>query len=157
MRKIFGKYINKLAKKDSKIVLITGDFGYGIVDDFKKNYPRRYFNLGLCEQSMIGVAAGMALEGLKPYVYTITPFLIERPFEQLKIDINMNNVNVKLIGYADYPNQGITHAEIDANKLLELLPNIKCYFPKSSRETKKVLKESHKLDQPVFISLKKDK
>ena len=77
MRRKFGKLINDLANKDNKIVLLVGDIGYGIFDDFRKNHKDKFFNLGICEQSIIGTAAGMALEGLKPWVYTITPFLIE--------------------------------------------------------------------------------
>ena len=94
MRRRFGKIINDLAKKDEKIVLIVGDIGYGIFDEFRKNHPKKFFNLGICEQSIIGVAAGMSLEGLKPWVYTITPFLIERPFEQIKLDIDQQKANV---------------------------------------------------------------
>ena len=97
MRRRFGKVINELAKKDDKIVLIVGDIGYGIFDDFRKENPSKFFNLGICEQSMISFASGMALEGLKPWVYTITPFLIERPFEQIKLDIDQQNVNVNII------------------------------------------------------------
>ena len=74
MRRKFGKIIFELAKKDKKIVLVVGDIGYGIFDDFRENFPQRFFNLGICEQSIIGMASGMALEGLKPWVYTITPF-----------------------------------------------------------------------------------
>ena len=116
MRRAFGKFINELAKKDKKIILIVGDIGYGIFDDFRKNHPKRFFNLGICEQSIISAASGMALEGLKPWVYTITPFLIERPFEQIKLDINQQKVNVKLVGYADYPTLGPTHSELNAKK-----------------------------------------
>ena len=76
--------------------MLVGDIGYGIFDEFRKNHPKKFFNLGICEQSLIGVAAGMALEGLKPWVYTITPFLIERPFEQIKLDVNEQKTNVKL-------------------------------------------------------------
>ena len=93
MRRRFGKVISELAKKDEKIVLLVGDIGYGIFDDFRKEHPKKFFNLGICEQSIIGLASGMALEGLKPWVYTITPFLIERPFEQIKLDIDQQNVN----------------------------------------------------------------
>ena len=77
MRRKFGKLINELAKKDDKVVLLVGDIGYGIFDDFRKNHKKKFFNMGICEQSIIGAAAGMALEGLKPWVYTITPFLID--------------------------------------------------------------------------------
>ena len=157
MRRKFGKLINELAKKDKKIVLLVGDIGYGIFDDFRKNHPKRFFNLGICEQSIIGVASGMALEGLKPWVYTITPFLIERPFEQIKLDIDQQKTNVKLVGFADYPKLGPTHAELNAKKTMSLFKNIKSYFPKNSRETSKFVKMSYNSTYPTFISLKTDK
>ena len=142
MRRKFGKLINELAKKDKKIVLLVGDIGYGIFDDFRKNHPKRFFNLGICEQSLIGVAAGMSLEGLKPWVYTITPFLIERPFEQIKLDIDQQKANVKLVGFADYPKLGPTHSELNAKKMMKLFNNIKSYFPKNSQDTKSIVKNA---------------
>lgn len=157
MRRKFGKLIYELAKKDKKIVLLVGDIGYGIFDDFRKNYPKRFFNLGICEQSLIGTAAGMSLEGLKPWVYTITPFLIERPFEQIKLDIDQQKTNVKLVGFADYPKLGPTHSELNAKKMMKLFKNIKSYFPKNSNDTKNVVKKCYKFKGPTFISLKTDK
>ena len=157
MRKQFGKTLVELAEKDSKVILIVGDIGYGVFDEFKQKYPDRFMNIGICEQSMISVASGMALEGLKPYVYTITPFLIERPFEQIKLDINEQKVNVKLIGYADYPQYGVTHSEIDAKWLMENFKNIKSYYPKCSAEVVEALMSSYKSNNPAFISLKKDR
>ena len=132
MRRRFGKMLSELAKKDKKIVLLVGDIGYGIFDDFRKNHPNKFFNLGICEQSLIGVASGLALQGLKPWVYTITPFLIERPFEQVKLDIDQQNVNVNLVGFADYPSLGPSHSEIDAKKLMSLFKNIKSFLPTCS-------------------------
>ena len=157
MRRKFGKLIDELAKKDKKIVLLVGDIGYGIFDNYRKNHPKRFFNLGICEQSLIGAAAGMSLEGLKPWVYTITPFLIERPFEQIKLDINQQKVNVKLVGFADYPKLGPTHSELNAKKMMKLFKNIKSFFPKNREETKKIILKSSKVNGPVFISLKTDK
>ena len=156
MRRKFGKIINELANKDKKIVLLVGDIGYGIFDDFRKNHKKRFFNLGICEQSIIGAAAGMALEGLKPWVYTITPFLIERPFEQIKLDIDQQKVNVKLVGFADYPTLGPTHSELNAKKLMSLCKNIDCFFPKDSKETENYVYKSYKNNGPNFISLKAD-
>mgnify|MGYP000920333632 CR=1 FL=1 len=156
MRRRFGKIINELAKKDDKIVLIVGDIGYGIFDDFRKENPKNFFNLGICEQSMIGVAAGMALEGLKPWVYTITPFLIVRPFEQLKLDIDQQNVNVKLVGFADYPTLGPTHRELDGEKIVQLFSNITSFFPKDGDETQLKVYEAYEKNGPAFISLKSD-
>ena len=157
MRRIFGKLINELAKKDKKIVLLVGDIGYSIFDDFRKENPKRFFNLGICEQSLISAASGMSLEGLKPWVYTITPFLIERPFEQIKLDINQQKANVKLVGFADYPELGPTHTETNAKKIMGLFKNIKPFFPKNSKETEKAINNSYKNTGPNFISLKTDK
>jgi len=156
MRRRFGKVIDKIAKSDQKVVLLVGDIGYGIFDDFRKNHPKRFFNMGICEQSLISFASGLALEGLKPWVYTITPFLIERPFEQVKLDINQQNVNVKLVGFADYPKLGPSHSELDAKKLMSLFNNIKSYFPKDSDETEKNVYETYESKKPSFISLKSD-
>ncbi|MCP4220899.1 MAG: hypothetical protein GY765_40095 [bacterium] len=157
MRREFRDTLVEMAEKDPRIVLIIGDFGYGIVDRFRERFPGRFFNFGICEQAMISVAAGMAMEGMKPYVYTITPFLIERPLEQIKLDIDQQNTNVKLVGYADYPDQGPTHAEIDAPHLMKLFKNIDSYFPRNSRETREALLASYESPRPAFISLKKDK
>ena len=99
----------------------------------------------------------MSLEGLKPWVYTITPFLIERPFEQVKLDIDQQNVNVKLIGFADYPTLGPTHSEIDARKLMSQFKNIKSFYPNDSKSTEKIINQCHKLKGPCFVSLKTDK
>ncbi len=157
MRRTFGKVISKLAKKDKKIILIVGDIGYGIFDDFRKEHPKRFFNLGICEQSIIGIAAGAALQGLKPWVYTITPFLIERPFEQIKLDINQQKANVKLVGFADYPSLGPTHSELNGKKLMSLMKNIKSFYPKDGYETQKMVEKIYKIKGPTFLSLKNDK
>ena len=125
-------------------------------DEFREKYPDRFINLGICEQSMIGVSAGMALEGLKPWVYTITPFLIERPFEQVKLDIDQQNANVKLVGFADYPTLGPTHRELDGEKIVQLFSNITSFFPKDGDETQLMVYEAYEKNGPAFISLKSD-
>jgi len=156
MRRSFGKIITELADRDEKIYVIVGDIGYSVFDEYREKHPKRFINMGICEQSMIGVSAGMALEGLKPWVYTITPFLIERPFEQIKLDIDQQNTNVKLVGFADYPNLGPTHSELDAEELMQLFKNITSYFPEDGEETKKFTLQAYEKTGPVFISLKKD-
>ena len=155
MRRAFGKTIVKLAEKDEKIILISGDVEQEM-EEYKKKFPNRYFNMGLCEQSMISLAAGMAAEGLRPYVYSITPFLIERPFEQVKLDIDQQKANVKLVGFADYPTLGPTHSELDGKKISKLFKNIKSFFPKDTIETEKNVLKCYKNKGPNFISLKSD-
>ena len=156
MRRRFGTIIAELAARDEKIYVIAGDIGYRVFDEFRERFPDRFINMGICEQSMIGVAAGMALEGLKPWVYTITPFLIERPFEQVKLDIDHQNVNVKLVGFADYPHLGPTHTELNGKELMRLFHNITAYFPVDGDETEAMLIEAYVSEGPAFISLKSD-
>ena len=156
MRRRFGKVITELADRDEKIYVLVGDIGYRVFDEFREKHPDRFINMGICEQSMIGVSAGMALEGLKPWVYTITPFLIERPFEQIKLDIDQQNVNVKLVGFADYPHLGPTHTELNGKKMMRLFANIKSFFPKDGEETEKMVNQAYEIISPTFISLKSD-
>ena len=156
MRRRFGKVITELADRDENIIVLVGDIGYRVFDEFREKYPERFINLGICEQSMIGVSAGMALEGLKPWVYTITPFLIERPFEQVKLDIDQQNVNVKLVGFADYSTLGPTHAELNGEQLMQLFTNITSLFPKDGDETQSMVYEAYDNNGPAFISLKSD-
>ena len=156
MRRRFGTVIADLADRDDRIYVISGDIGYRVFDEFRERHPDRFINIGICEQSMIGVSAGMALEGLQPWVYTITPFLIERPFEQVKLDVNQQNVNVKLVGYADYPTLGPTHAELDARHLMELLGNVQAFFPRNGDETEVAVRKAHESTGPSVLSLKSD-
>lgn len=156
MRRIFGKVIVELGERDKNLILLIGDVEQAM-DEYKARFPDRFFNLGLCEQTMISMAAGMALEGLRPVVYSITPFLLERPYEQIKLDIDQQNVPVILIGYADYPTHGPTHKPLNAEGLASLFENTKSYFPKNSEETRKAMIEAYERGGPAFISLKRDK
>jgi len=154
VRKIFGKFIYDIALSDPKVVLIVGDIGFGIFDDYRRVFSDRFFNLGICEQSIIGVSSGMALNGFKPWVYTITPFLIERTFEQIKLDIDQQNVNVKLVGFADYPKLGPTHTPLDINHTMKVFKNINCFYPTNQDSTIQNLKEMYLKNLPCFVSLK---
>lgn len=155
MRRAFGKVIVKLAEKDPSIVLLTGDVEQEI-DVYKSRFPERYFNVGLCEQTMISMAAGMALEGLRPVVYSITPFLIERPFEQIKIDIDEQKLPVILIGNSDYPTHGPTHRPLNAEGLVGLFKNIMGYFPRNMVEAEKAMIDAYLMKLPAIICLKRD-
>ena len=155
MRKIFGQTVVKLAKKDSRIVLLTGDVEQEMTE-YKSLFPDRFYNLGLCEQSIISIAAGMAIEGMRPIVYSITPFVIERPFEQVKVDIDEQNLPVILIGYSDYPTHGPTHQPLNPERLSFVWRNIRSFFPSSSDLAEKSIIESYLLGKPSMIYLRKD-
>ena len=155
MRRAFGKTIVKIAEKDPTVILLSGDVEQEM-DEYKNKFPDRYINVGLCEQTMISMAAGMASEGLRPYVYSITPFLIERPFEQIKIDIDEQDLPVTLIGNADYPSHGPTHRPLNAQKLMSVFKNLMTYYPRNQFETEKAMLDSHIMKKPAFISLYKE-
>jgi len=155
MRQEFSKVIIELAESDESVIVLCGDFGHGVFDDYRKRFPKRFYNFGSCEQTIIGISAGMAMTGFKPYVFSMTPFLIEKPFEHIKLAIDEQNVNVKLVGFADYPDQNATHRELNGKGLMALLKNVVSYFPASAQETRQALLESYASKKPAFISLKR--
>jgi transketolase len=143
-------------EKDPTIYLLVCDIGFGVFDTVKDRFPDRVINLGIAEQAAIGVAAGMAMEGLKPIVYTITPFLLERPFEAIKLNICQQKQNVKLISYGDYPDLGPTHITSDVVKLCECL-KLKLYKPEGMNDMLTNLKEIMESNEPSFLYLSKAK
>ena len=155
MRVQFGETLVRIAEKDDRIVLLIGDVEQEMTE-FKRRWPERFYNLGLCEQTIVSMAAGMALEGLRPIVYSLTPFLLERPFEQIKIDIDEQNLPVLLIGYSDYPTHGPTHRPLNAPGLVALFKNIRGFFPRNRRETEKAMLDAYLLGGPAVICLEKD-
>jgi len=86
------------ARKDKNIILLVGDMGFGVADKFKEEFPDRIFNMGVMEQATVGIAAGMAMTGLKPIVYSIVNFIVFRALEQVRNDVVLQNLNVKFIG-----------------------------------------------------------
>ncbi len=154
MRKAFGKAAILLAKKDPRIVVITGDEETEL-KEYKDLFPDRYFNVGICEQTMIGCAAGLAISGFRPIVHTITPFLIERPFEQIKVDIDEQNLPVMLVGFSDYPKHGPTHRNLNPERLSGVFKNIQVFFPSSSDEAEKAIYDAYLMRVPSIIHLRK--
>lgn len=156
MRKAFIKTIEELIEEDPLIYLLIGDVGGEIYSSLKNSFPKNVLNIGINEQATIGLASGMALEGLKPYVYSITPFILERPFEQIKLDLIQQKANVKLIGYWDYPNAGPTHFTAQPEEICRIL-GLKYFAPKNSEQVRQLLKEMHKNPIPAFFYLTKEK
>jgi transketolase len=155
MRRQFGKTIVRLAEKDEKIALLSCDV-LQEMNEFIERFPQRFYNFGLTEQTTIGIAAGMAIQGLKPIVYSLTPFILERPFEQIKIDIDEQRVNVMLVGNSDYPTHGPTHRPLNVEGTVALFKNIHGYFPRNAHETEKAMLDAYLMKEPSFISLKNE-
>jgi transketolase len=154
MRIGFGKVMGELIKMDKSIYILDLDFG-NIFKNILRDSPENLLKLGVTEQAAMGVASGMALEGLKPYVFGITPFLIERPFEQIKLDVVQQKANVKIMSYWGYPTAGPTHKALDVEKECEIL-GIKLIKPKNSKETKEGILKAYASKEPYFFYMTKN-
>jgi transketolase len=155
MREQFAVTLIELARKDKRIVVLAGDVLYNSLNAFGEEFPDRFFNLGLCEQTIISMAGGLASQGLRPVVYSITPFILERPLEFIKIDIDEANLPVILAGFEGYPTYGPTHRALDIKKTVDIFKNITAYYPANNEETHHALTEAYLTGGPSFISLKK--
>ena len=152
MRRQFGKTIIDIARRDSRVVLLYGDVKQNM-DDFEREFPDRIFNCGICEQSMVSMAAGMALEGLRPVVYSLTPFLLERAFEQIKMDIDVMKQPVILCCYSFYPTHGESQTPLDSRKLASIFRNVRVYHPTNFDLTDAALRDAHRSGEPAIICL----
>ena len=156
MRKEFALILEDFMEKDESIVLLVGDVGFGIFDSIKKKFPKRFLNIGSSEQLMIGIAAGMALEGKSPICYSITPFILYRPFEFIRNFMNEEQIRIKLVGSgrdADYGEAGFTHHAFEAKPILQVLKNVELYYPGDFEELQTQVPSFLKSSKPGFLSL----
>ena len=129
MRNAFAAELAAAAATNKKIVLLTGDIGNRLFDTFKSDFPERFFNCGVAEANMMGMAAGLALCGLRPVTYTITPFNTCRCLEQIKIDVCYQNLPVVIVGVGaglSYASLGATHHGLEDIAVTRVLPNMTC-------------------------------
>ena len=152
MKWTFGTELHKRMALDTRIILIWADVGKTMFAPHVRDYPARCINPGICEQATVSLAAGLAIDGYRPIVYTITPFLIERAFEQIKIDVDQMNLPVGLVGYSDN-SAGPTHIERSDMILSSLWPNVFRMFPRSD-ESLRVMMSAINFERPWFLSLK---
>ena len=158
MRKPFIEQLTELAKKDPTVFLIVGDVGFSFLEDFKNKFPKQFLNCGIMEQCMMGFAAGMATAGMKPYIYTMSNFILLRPLEQVRNDICFANKNVKLIsvkGSAAYAFLGMSHNLFPGEEeaILSTLPNLTKHFPKTDEECKQIIQDEYNRIGPAYIAL----
>lgn len=141
---------------NQKIFVITADLGFGVLDKIKSDFSDRFFNVGAAEQLMIGVGIGLAERGKIPVCYSMSSFLLYRPFEMLRNYVNQEEIPVKLIGSGrdmDYSHDGFSHWAHDDEKVLAALPNIKIFKPKSINEMENSFNNFLYSSSPAYLNL----
>lgn len=158
MRNSFADELTKIASEDPRVVLLSGDIGNKLFDKFKDQNDVRFYNCGVAEANMIGVAAGLALSGLRPFVYTITPFATTRCFEQIRVDACYHRVPVVIVGTGSglsYAELGPTHHSLEDLAILRTLPNMRVLAPCDSTELRLALHAVLQDDNPAYIRIGK--
>lgn len=154
-RKEILNYCIPYFRKDKRYYLLVCDMGFGAIDELREEFPDRIFNCGIMEQGTVGIAAGMAMSGLKPIVYSIVNFLVFRALEQIRNDVVLQNLNVKFIGTGanDYFKfLGHSHCcDQDDMKLMELI-NLKVYDPYTNKKSfQEIVSEWIQDNKPAYI------
>ena len=158
MRNTFAQEITNIAQKNKKIVLLAGDIGYKLFDNFKKKYPHRFYNCGVAEANMTTVAAGLALKGFTPITYTIATFGVYKTVEQIKVDICYPNLGVIIVGVGtglNYAGLGVTHHAVEDIGVLRSIPNLNIVSPADSLELRSLLPDVIKRKKPTYLRIGK--
>jgi transketolase len=158
MRNAFADELTKLGNEDPCVVMLSGDIGNRLFDKFKNKHPARFFNCGVAEANMMGVAAGMAMNGLRPVAYTITPFVTTRCLEQIRTDVCYHEVPVTIVAVGaglSYSGLGPTHHACEDISFLRSIPNMVVICPGDTFEVRAALRASMQQARPVYIRLGK--
>ena len=158
MRKTSLDMVYQLAKADPRIVFIGSDLGPGVLDGMKKEIPERFFMEGVSEQHVIGMAAGLALSGFIPYINTIATFLTRRCYEQVALDLCLQDLPVRLIasgGGGVYAPLGPTHLAVEDLAIMRALPNMAVCAPCDAQEMRRLMSASVEWPHPMYIRLAK--
>lgn len=158
MRKECAQLLLEEMSVNDRIRVVTADLGFGILDNIRNTYPDRFYNVGAAEQLMIGVAIGMAEEGLIPVCYSMSSFLLYRPFEFLRNYVNYEKIPVKLLGSGrdyDYNHDGVTHWAHDDRQVLLSMPEIDQYRPVDLEALNTEFNEWINSSKPAYLNLKR--
>jgi len=156
MRKEFADAIIDIAVDNEKLVFMTGDLGFMALEPVREALGERFINTGVAEQNMTSMAASLAMEGFIPFIYSISPFITLRPYEQLRNDVCLHNLPVKIIanggGYG-YGIMGSTHHNIEDIGCMRILPNMKVYVPFTSADVAACVNEMMHSTAPNYLRL----
>lgn len=156
MRNIFVHEINQLMREREDVVFLTAECGFNVVEPIEQEFPERFYNTGIAEQSLVGTAAGMCLRGLKPVAYTMAMFLTMRAYEQIRVDVAYQNLPVLLAGVVPglgYGNSGPTHHVIEDAAIMRVLPNMTVIYPSCETDVRAAVRQGLSIKGPCYIGL----
>jgi len=158
MRKLFAQLLFEEMSKNEDIYLITGDLGYGLWDQIRDTFPNRFYNVGSSEMAMMGMGVGLAMEGKIPYVYSITPFAIYRPFEMIRNYLDHEKIPVNIIGGGrnrDYGYLGFSHWSEDDTTFMPRFRSVRSFWPHTEEELKEAVELTTTRQSATYINLKR--
>ena len=147
LRQAWAELMLELGRNDDRIVTVVGDISHGILQPYARAFPQRYYNIGICEPTIVGLAAGLAHLGFVPFVHTIAPFLIERPYEQIKLDFGYQRLPVNLVsvgGSFDYSQLGCSHHTYADVAMIASIEGSSVYVPGSAEELKILMTKTYR-------------
>ncbi len=159
MRAAFMQTLTELASQDPRILLLTGDLGYMAVEAFAGKHPGRFINVGVAEQNMIGVASGLAEAGFIPFVYSIVPFAVLRPYEFIRNGPIQHRWPVRIVGVGggfEYGTNGLSHYGLEDIAVMRAQPGIHVIAPADAQQTRTALLRAWNLPGPVYLRIGKD-
>jgi transketolase len=159
MRDAFFEALVEVAREDDRVWALTGDLGIGLFDEVARVAPGRYLNVGIAEQNLVGVAAGLAYAGQVPFAYSIAPFVTSRPHDQIRVDVAMARANVKLVGVGGglaYGHLGPTHHAIEDLALMRALPGMTVLAPGDPSDVRRAARAAAAMEGPVYLRLGKN-
>lgn len=158
MRAAFSAALVRLAKADPNVLLLTGDHGYALFDDFRRECPAQYINAGIAEQNMVGMAAGLARAGFRPFVYGLSAFIPVRVVEQIKLDVAHDKLPVVLIGDGAgfvYSHLGTSHQSTEDIACTRAIPDLSVYSPADRFEVTACMEIAYASNAPVYLRMGK--
>lgn len=158
MRNRFGELLAESMQKDQRLWLLSGDLGFGVLNKARETVPQRSYNVGAAEQLMVGAAVGLTHNGLIPICYSISPFVIFRPYEWLRNYLNHEGAPVKLVGAGrdkDYGHLGFSHWAEDDELALSAFPKIQIYKPETIQDLENIWTDFLYNDKPCYLNIRR--
>ncbi|HEY6757914.1 MAG TPA: transketolase C-terminal domain-containing protein [Baekduia sp.] len=158
MRNDFVAELVELAAADERVMLLTGDLGYMVLEDFEKRHPERFLNCGVGEQNMLGVATGLAEAGYIPFAYSIATFATLRPYEFIRNGAALHDLPVRIVGVGggfDYGHNGVTHFALEDYAVMRTQPSITTVVPADAAQARAAVQATRDVERPIYFRVSK--